>query len=262
MLPDFDLSKLPQQMPAPAFLVNDDGGAKPCAPAIIDIEIPESAFVQFSSASDASPGTMVSLLISRAIDARYPQREKMIKGGYVVNGRPMLRAPESHHNCVTTVRYDYSERMKKMPFDRQCTSLRGITFVQSDEDNVRKLMTVMSSRYRAGLSVPGSVEEKEKAFSRMMTGGRLFLTHIVSYVGKWKQKAIGTYIEEFWTHVPAANDFTTEIAAVNGKIGLSIHQTFEDDKLMEMFFSQLEENGIPYTVKAKTKSDVAFFQKP
>ncbi len=186
----------------------------------------------------------------------------MIKGGYVVNGRPMLRALESHHNCVSTVRYDYSERMKNMPFDRQCTSLRGITFVQSDEDYVQKLMTVMSSRYRAVLSMPGSVEEKEKVFSRMMMGGRLFLTHIVSYVGKWKQKAIGTYIEEFRTHVPAANDFTTEIAAVNGKIGLSIHQTFEDDKLLDMFFGQLEENGIPYALKAKTMSDVAFFHKP
>ena len=153
LFPSIDLSKLPQQTREPAFLIADDGKAKPCVPTITDVEIPESAFVQFSSASDASPGTMVSLLFTRAIDARYPQREKMIKGGYVVNGRPMLHATKSHHNCVTTVRYDYSERLKHMPFDRQCTALRGITFVQSDEEYVQKMMTVMSSRYRASCIV-------------------------------------------------------------------------------------------------------------
>jgi hypothetical protein len=262
LLPVVDLSKLPSQAPAPAFLVVDDGGAKPCAPTITDVEIPESAFVRFSSASDASPGTMVSLLLTRAIDARYPRREKTIKGGYVVNGRPMLHAPKSHHNCVTTVRYDYSERLKNMPFDRQCTALRGITFVQSDEEYVQKMMTAVSSRYRAILAMPGSVEEKEQTFGRMIAGGRLFLTQIVSYVGQWKHKAIGAYIEEFWTHVPAANDFTTEISAINGKIGLSIHRSFEDDELLELFFRQLEANGIPYTLRAKTTSDVARFQKP
>lgn len=262
LLPAIDLSKLPQQTREPAFRIADDGEAKPCAPTIMDIEIPESAFVQFSSASDASPGTMVSLLLTRAIDARYPQREKMIKGGYVVNGRPMLHALMSHHNCVTMVRYDYSEMLKKMPFERQCTALRGITFLQSDEDYVQKIMAVVSSRNKGILATPGSVEEKMKAFGRMMAGGSQFITHIVSYVGQWKQKAVGTYIEEFWTHVPAANDYTTEISAINGKIGLSIHQMSEDDQLMKLFFRQLEENDIPYTLKAKMPSDVAFFQKP
>ncbi|MBR3245293.1 MAG: hypothetical protein IKF90_21795 [Parasporobacterium sp.] len=262
LLPVVDLTKLPQQTREPAFLIADDGGAKPCASTITDIEIPESAFVRFSSASDASPGTMVSLLLTRAIDARYPQREKIIRGGYVVNGRPMMHAPKSHHNCVTMVRYDYSERLKNMPFETQCTALRGITFVQSDEEYVQKAMTFISSRNRAILAMPGSVEEKTKTFGRMIEVGRLFTTQIVSYVGQWKQKAVGAYIEEFWTHVPSANDFTTEISAINGKIGLSIHQTFEDDKLMNLFFRQLEENGIPYTLKAKMMSDVAFFQKP
>ena len=62
------------------------------------------------------------------------------------------------------VRYDYNERMKNMPFERQCTALRGITFMQSDEDYVQKMMAVVSSRNRAILAMPGSVEEKAKAF--------------------------------------------------------------------------------------------------
>jgi hypothetical protein len=262
MLPAVDLSKIPQRMPEFAFSIVDDGGAKPCAPTILDVEIPESAFLKFTSASDASPGTMVSLLLSRAIDIRYPQREKNITAGYVVNGRPMLHAPKSHHNCVTTVRYDYSERLKKMPFDIQCTALRGITFLQSDAAYVQKMMTVMSSRYKGVMAMPCSAEDKMKTFAQMMAGGRLFYTQIVSYVGQWKQKGVGMYIDEFWTHVPSTIDFTTEVSAINGKIGLSIHQRFDDDELMGLFFRQLDDNGIPYTLKQKAASDVAYFQKP
>lgn len=262
MLPAIDISKLPQQRPELAFSVVDDGGAKRCTPVILDVEIPESAFLKFTSASDASPGTMVSLLISRAIDARFPQREKNITAGYVVNGRPMLHAPMSHHNCVTTVRYDYTERLKKIPFDMQCTALRGITFLQSDAAYVQKMMTVMSSRYKATMAMPGSAEDKMKIFAQMMASGRLFYTQIVSYVGQWKQKGVGMHIDEFWTHVPSTIDFTTEVSAINGKIGLSIHQQFDDDELMDLFFRQLDENDIPYTLKQKVPSDVAHFQRP
>ena len=42
--------------------------------------------------NDASPGTMISILFARAIDALYPEREKIIMSRYSVNARPMLHA--------------------------------------------------------------------------------------------------------------------------------------------------------------------------
>ncbi|MBQ3971385.1 MAG: hypothetical protein II687_04170, partial [Selenomonadaceae bacterium] len=70
------------------------------------------------------------------------------------------------------------------------------------------------------------------------------------------------YVHEFWTHVPNANELLTEIAAINGKIFLSIHQNFCEDAIVRSFLHQLDENGIPYQANGPLTSDIAHFPEP
>ena len=84
-------------------------------------------------------------------------------------------------------------------------------------------------------------------------------TFMVSYVGQWKYEALGKHIQEFWTHVPAANNFPVEIAAVKGRIFLSFHQRFEEDKYYKAVLKQLEDNGIPYVEKRVMENDISHF---
>ena len=51
-----------------AFSLKTDGNLTPAQATLWDIVIPEKEFIPFTSANDASPGTMVSLLLARAID--------------------------------------------------------------------------------------------------------------------------------------------------------------------------------------------------
>ena len=261
-LPQIDVSALTIPPMPPVFNLIKDGGLTPCEPVLYDIEVQESDFIRFSSANDASPGTMVSILLARAIDALYPTRTKLLMNGYVMNGRPMLGALKSHHNCVTTVNFPYSDRVKAMPFDRQCTVHRGTTFIQSDAERTRKIMTVSASRFRAIAASTPSVEAKKQAFGRMMKGATDRYTYMVSYVGQWKQKALAPYIREFWTHVPCPNDLLVEIAAVNGRIFLSLHQTFREDCIVKELLRQLDENAIRYRFAQSGGSDNASFQEP
>ena len=85
---------------------------------------------------------------------------------------------------------------------------------------------------------------------------------MVSYVGKWKFKSLEPYILEFWTHVPIANDFLVEIAAVNGKIFLTIHQSFAEENVIHGFLDQLRKHGIPFQIKRTMDNDVAVFPEP
>jgi hypothetical protein len=39
--------------------------------------------MRFTSANDASPGTMISLLIAHALDEMYPERSKPITSSYI-----------------------------------------------------------------------------------------------------------------------------------------------------------------------------------
>ena len=246
----------------PAFTLETDGGLTPSGPTIWDLEIPEDPFIRFTSANDASPGTMISLLMAQAIDALYPQRSKEIISAYVINARPMLRSELTHHNCLTMALFKYEDRIRRMPFDRQCTVYRGKTFIQSDEDKVRAGMGANAVQIRAAAQSIPTLEGKKQAFGAAFRGGDGFVSFLVSYTGKWKQQAVGQSIREFWTHAPNTFSLMVEIAAVNGKLFLSIQQRFREDTVREQFLRQLEKHGIPYTLRRVMKSDIAHVPEP
>ena len=263
-LPEADLSKMPQSLSRlnPAFSIVNDGKMTAIdKPMVRDVIIPEKELLKFTSANDASPGTFIAVLVARAIDKLNPEREKDIVGSYIINGRPMLGKSCTHHNCVTTTILKYSDKLGKMPLDMQCTAYRGMTFLQSDAENVYKTMVFSSSRTKMVLKSP-AIEDKRAACSQMLDGGRSFFTYMVSYVGQWKYKDIAAHIREFWTHVPVANGFLTEIAAVNGNIFLSIQQNFEEDIYYRALLKELEDNGIPYTERPAIINDIAGFDEP
>ena len=246
LFPEMDPSKIPA----------------PSLPAINDVKIPEAEFVRFCQEYEASPGTMLSLLMTRAIHSIHPQTERPFNSSYVYNGRPMLGAPETHHNCVGTNVFQFSDKMKKMPFDLQATAYRGMTFMQSDTDRVKQSMAVTAARSRMVLKMAPTVEAKCGAYAQMLMGGIRYFTYMVSYVGKWKYASVEPYILEFWTHVPMANNFLVEIAAVNGKIFLTIHQSFAQDVVIQGFLNQLKKHRIPFQVRQTTDNDAAVFPEP
>lgn len=263
-LPEIDLSSLPPTlgMMEPPFSLNNNGGMTwTDETTVYDVIIPEKELLKYTSANDASPGTFITLIFARVIDKLYPEREKEILGNYVINARPMLDGNDSHHNCVNAIRLPFSDKIKKMPLDRQCTAYRGATFLQSDAEAVRNLMTFSSSRMKLTMKLP-TTKEKQDAFSMMLDAGKNFFTYSVSYVGQWKHKEIGAHIREFWTHVPGQNGLLAEIAAVNSNIFLSIAQDYKEDTLYKAFLQELDEIGIPYTEKRCMINDVAKYDEP
>ena len=261
-MPDMDLSKMMiPELPA-AFSLVKDAGLTPSEPIIRDITIPEEAFVRFSSAHDASPGTMVSILMSGTLDELFPGRAAPLSNSYLLNARPMIGKPLTHHNCVQTVIFTYTDRIKAMPFDRQCTVHRGTTFIQSDTERVFGQLLISANRRRMADKMAPTAEGKKQVFAKMLNGGKRLFTYMVSYVGQWRWPQLSPYILEFWTHVPNANNLLTEIAAVNGKIFLSLHQNFKEETIVNGFLRQLDKNGIAYTVKPPCPNDNPHFPEP
>ena len=247
---------------AEAFTLDRDGGLTAGEPTIWDVEIPEDAFIAFTSANDASPGTMVSLLMARALDGLYPERSRDIISAYVVNARPMLRAELTHHNCLTMALFPYTDRVRAMPFSRQCTVYRGMTFIQSDEDRVVPAMAANAGRIRAAAQSAATAEEKMRAFGPAFRGGEGFITFLVSYTGKWKHPALGSHMRELWAHPPNTFGLMVEIGAAGGRIFLTIQQQYREDTVREAFLRQLEEHGVPYALRRVLQSDVAVFRAP
>lgn len=255
--PDIPLTQF-----APAFTLETDGGLTPSEEATIwDVEIPEEAFVRFTSDHDASPGTMISILTARAIDRLYPVRGKEIVSAYVINARPMLHAEQTFHNCLGMAAFVY-DQVKDMPLTRQCTIYRGKTFAQSYDRVIRKSVALSADAIRRTAESALSTEAKKEAFTPMFNGGDGFVTFLVSYTGKWAHPALGAYMQEFWAHAPNTFSLMVEVNAAGGRIFLSIQQRFKEDSVREAFLEQLRENGIPYQVHHAGKSDIAFFKEP
>lgn len=259
--PMLDPSKLTPPDIRPAFSLSEDAGLTPCEQLVCDVEINEEDFIRFSFDNEASPGTMVSVLFARAIDGIYPQRTKDLMNSYIVNARPMLGSV-THHNCVQTVKFFYSDEIKSMPLNRQCAIHRKKTAEQSAPEYVRNYAVFSSNRIRLVNSMAPTLEAKNQAFGKMINGGKRYFTFMVSYIGQWKHKSLSPYVLELYTHVPNANNLLTEIAAINGRVFLSIHRNFKEDEVVKAFLRQLDDNGIRYKVKATASVDNAVFPEP
>ena len=259
IVPDPDI---PATQFSPAFTLETDGSLTPSVEGTIwDVEIPEDAFIRFTSDHDSSPGTMISVLVARAIDRLYPDRDKHIVSAYVINARPMLHAEQTFHNCLGMAAFDY-DQVKGMPLTRQCTIYRGKTFAQSDDRVIRKSVALSAEAIRKAVEAAPTVDAKKEIFTPMFNGGDGYVTFLVSYTGKWAHPALGEHMREFWPHAPNTFSLMVEINAAGGRIFLSIQQRFKEDTVREAILEQLRENGIPYQVHHVGKSDIAYFREP
>lgn len=216
---------------------------------VYSIAISESEFMKFNLDNDGSPGTMVSLLLSRAIAKLFPDAKDIIRITLCVNQRKALHAPLAHQSLVGGVFLEYKDMIRDWPLEMQGTAYRGMVFAQTQEENV--LMGVASIK-----GINGLILSKESDQERLSVAGYInalaarVVTATVSYVGKANYHEAEQYIRDFraWT-TAATNGLTVEISAVNGRFTLDFLQTFSSPIFVNAFLKELEENGIVYDLQ-------------
>ena len=226
------------------------------------IAISESEFMRFNLDNDGSPGTMVSLLLSRAISKLFPEAENVIRIALCLNQRKALHAPLAHQSLVGGVMLEYKDKMRDWSLEMQGTAYRGMVFAQAQEENV--LMGVASIK---GLN--GMILSKESDTERLGIASYInslasrVVTATVSYVGKADYKEAEQYIRDFrlWTS-SSGNGLLVEISAVNGRFTLDFLQTFSNPIFVNAFLKELEENGIVYDLQDVNELELPNIQLP
>ena len=216
---------------------------------VYSIAISESEFMKFNLDNDGSPGTMVSLLLSRAIAKLYPDVKDIIRIALCVNQRKALQSPLAHQSLVGGALLEYKEIMRDWPLDKQATAYRGMVFAQTQEENVLRGVSSVKG-------INGLILSKESDQERLGIAGYInslvsrVVTATVSYVGKANYQEAEQYIRDFraWTS-SAADGLTIEISAVNGRFTLDFLQTFSNPVFVNAFLKELEENGIVYDLQ-------------
>ncbi|MBR1659316.1 MAG: hypothetical protein IJ705_03260 [Oscillospiraceae bacterium] len=218
-------------------------------PTVYSVAISEAEFMRFNLDHDGSPGTMVSLLLSRAVAKLFPGAEGAIRIVLCVNQRTALRAPLAHQSLVGGVMLEYKEKLRAWPLEKQATAYRGMVFAQSMEETVLAGVASACGISRLFLSKESDEERLGVAAFVNSLAGRV-ITATVSYVGKANYRGAEQYIRDFraWTSSPA-NGMAVEISAVNGRFTLDFLQDFSSPVYVNAFLKELEENHIVYDLQ-------------
>ena len=238
-----------QQMADALNLVATAGLEEDNRRTVYSVAVSESEFMRFNLDNDGSPGTMVCLLLSRAVARLYPDAKDVIRIALCVNQRKALHAPLAHQSLVGGVFLEYKDQMRDWPLGRQATAYRGMVFAQNQEENVLRGVASMKG-------VNGLVLSKESDQERLGVAGMInalasrVVTATVSYVGKANYREAEQYIRDFrlWTS-SSGKGLLIEISAVNGRFTLDFLQTFQNPLFVNAFLRELEENGIVYDLQ-------------
>ena len=229
---------------------------------VYSIAISESEFMRFTLDNDGSPGTMIALLLSRAIAKLFPDAEDVIRIALCVNQRKALGAPLAHQSLVGGVMLEYKDKMRDWPLERQGTIYRGMVFVQTDEEIVLAGAASNAGMTRMILSKE-SDQERLEVMSHINALTKRLITATVSYVGKANYKEAEQYIRDFrsWTS-SATNGLLVEIAAVNGRFVIDVIQKFSSPIIVNAFLKELEDNGIVYDLQDVQELDLPNVKLP
>lgn len=238
-----------EQMSDALSLIKEAGIEEDNRHTVYSIAISESEFMRFNLDNDGSPGTMVSLLLSRAIAKLFPKSENAIRIALCVNQRKALHAPLAHHSLVGGVMLEYKDMMRDWPLDKQATAYRGMVFAQTQEENV--LMSIATFKGINGMLLTKESDQERLGIASYINSlASKLTTATVSYVGKADYKEAEQYIRDFrtWTS-PLGNDLLVEISAVNGRFTLDFLQPFSNPVFVNAFLKELDENGIVYDLQ-------------
>ena len=229
---------------------------------VYSIAVSESEFMRFTLDNDGSPGTMISLLLSRALAKLFPDAEDAIRIALCVNQRKALCTPLAHQSLVGGVMLEYKDKMRDWPLERQGTIYRGMVFAQTVEENVLAGVASNAGMNRMILSKE-SDQERLEVMSSINALTRRLITATVSYVGKANYKEAEQYIRDFraWTS-SASNGLLVEVSAVNGRFMLDFIQHFSSPIIVNAFLKELEDNGIVYDLQDVHELDLPNIRLP
>lgn len=247
-----DLPTLPQKEMAKALNLCAAAGLEDDRrKTVYSIAIPESEFMRFNLDNDASPATMVALLLSRAIASLFPESKDVIRIILCVNQRTALKAPQAHQSLTGGATLEYKDRMRDLPLSTQGTIYRGMVFAQTQEDVVLAGVASAAGMFKMLLS-KDTDEERLQILSYLNAFTTDFFTATVSYVGKADFNEAERYIRDFklWS-ASATMGLTVEISAVSGRFTLEFLQHFSSPIVVDAFLGQLDQNGIAYDFRGR-----------
>ena len=217
---------------------------------VYSILLAEDDFMRFCKGNGGSPGTMVSLLLSRSLARLYPHAAESIRIVLCVNQRQALHAPLAHQSLVGGAFLEYDEQVRKLPLPEQVQAYRNRTAAQATEETVLSGVAHMAGLTKM-LLAKETHKERLEMIAKADEAANRFAAANVSYVGKANFGEAEKYVKEFHAWSATVMDITIQISAVNGRFTLEFMQKFQNPVYLKAFLQELADNGIVYELQDK-----------
>lgn len=243
-------------------LVRMAGLEKDTAKTVYSFTVDEKQLMRFNRKHDATPGTIVALLLSRAIVSLYPDSQDRTLINLCLNLRKALGTPLAHQCLVGDVWLEYKEEMRRHPVSVQATMYRGMVLLQMQPEQALTVMTYIN-RYTRQMLAMRSDEERVRSAKNTSEYLKEWRTATVSYVGRGNLGDSERYIRDFHLWASAENEnLLVEITSVNGRFTIDFIQNFASPVYIHAFMHQLDEIGIPFERQAPVPLELPGIRLP
>ena len=249
------LIKLPQIKLNPAINIIKENHLENQDNFIYHLEMDEKELMDYIKSIKASPNTLISLILSKAIKKENMDSKNVVRMSICVDLRKLLDAPLAHQSLVSGIIFDYDESFANLNIEDEIKKIRQE--VSESIKEPKSLFYISSSYYY--LMMLSKEKDINKArqiatANKESTGG--FVSGVISYVGKANFGESEKYITDFRTTTDNPSALLVEIAAVNGKFYLDFIQNFKDERYFNAFKKELEDLKIRYELKDLIKLDL------
>ena len=222
---------------------------------IYHLEIAEKELMDYVKSIKATPGTLMSLLLSKALKKENANSKNVVRMSICVDLRKLLGTPLAHQSLVSGIIYDYDESFTNLNIEDEIKKIRE-NLNESIKEPKSLFYISASYYYLLMLSKEKDINKARQIASADKESNGNLISGVISYVGKANFGDAEKYITDFRTATDCPPPILVEISAVNGKFYLDFIQNFKDERYLNAFKKELEELKIKCEVKDLIKLDL------
>ena len=217
--------------------------------------IDEKELMEYVKSIKATPGTLLILLLAKAIKKENASSNNVIRMNLCVDLRKLLNTPLAHQCLVSGIFFDYDEKLINMNLEDEIKTIREI--VKDSLQEPQSLEKLSTMYFLQSMLAKEKDMNKIKQLSNMInTKAEETLTASLSYVGKANFGDSEKYITDFKTIANTRHAILIELAAVNGKFYLEFIQNFCGGRYFDAFKEELDNLKIKYEFKEPQKFEL------
>lgn len=219
------------------------------------VSMKQREFMKYIHSNDASPASIVSVLMFKAIAPLLPEEADTFSAGIASNFRKSVNCQNAFHSISTVLHASYKRSLLDIPVDKLGTITRGMIMLQSQPENSIIHMKKVLKYYEDVDSLKTIEEKRNFCLNEGIFTKGCKDTYNVSYVGQTDFGSMSKYVRSMNTL--AFGNLLIEINAIGNMFYITFSQMVKTDKYINAFLDILNEEGLSYSVSNYRIKNVA-----